>query len=199
MPHRPEDRDKVGICAARKKNGETCRAFAGQGTDHLGVGRCKYHGGNTPNHKKHALVQEAKQRSAQFGEAYDLEPVEALLWMVQLSAGQVRYLGQELAENNDRSTLEAQVATRLWNEERDRLARTSKAALDAGVQERAVAAAERTGIAVADLLRRIFGDPELDLTHAQRNQLPVLIRRHLPTIERSPGTLAPGNVSAEDS
>ena len=33
-------------CGAKKKNGETCRAAAGQGTRHIGTGRCKFHGGN---------------------------------------------------------------------------------------------------------------------------------------------------------
>ena len=69
----------------------------GQGTDHPGIGKCKFHGGSTSSHRTHAIVAQAKTRAARLGEAYEMEPVEALLWMVNLSAGQVRYLGEELA------------------------------------------------------------------------------------------------------
>jgi hypothetical protein len=94
-------------------------------------------------------------------------------------------------DDEERKTLEAQVATRLWNDERDRLARISKAALDAGVQERAIVLAERAGAALADVLRAIFGDPELGLTEAQRKRLPDLLRRHLEVVERRPSVALP--------
>src|SRR5262245_56569410 len=136
MPHTPEQRSAQLLCNARKKNGETCRAFAGQGTDHPGVGRCKFHGGSTRTHRHQAVVEQARIEAARFGEAFEMEPVEALLWMVHLSAGQVRYLGEELATfGGTAKSTEALVAHRLWNEERDRLSRISKAALDAGVAE----------------------------------------------------------------
>jgi len=38
-----------GFCGARAKNsGKPCRRRAGHGTDHPGVGRCRYHGGAVP-------------------------------------------------------------------------------------------------------------------------------------------------------
>jgi hypothetical protein len=193
MPHPAEQRSAVPLCGARKKNGELCRAFAGQGTDHSGVPgtRCKYHGGATKSHKTHAVITQAKARAARLGEPYEMEPVEALLWMVNLSAGQVRYLGEELASlNGDRLDGEHLIMQRLWDQERDRLARISKAAVDAGVSERAIILAERTGAAIADVLRAVFGDPELRLTARQRDALPSLLRRHLLAVERRPGELA---------
>lgn len=36
------------LCNARTRSGGTCSRVAGFGTDHLGQGRCKYHGGATP-------------------------------------------------------------------------------------------------------------------------------------------------------
>lgn len=40
-------------CNARKTNGDGyCQHRAGWGTDHTGHGRCRYHGGNTPNQEK---------------------------------------------------------------------------------------------------------------------------------------------------
>lgn len=39
-------------CGAKKRDGsgDTCKRGAGQGTDHVGIGRCSLHGGNTPAH-----------------------------------------------------------------------------------------------------------------------------------------------------
>lgn len=43
----------VSFCGAKKRQGEgTCRLPAGWGTDHVGRGRCKLHGGCTPRHSK---------------------------------------------------------------------------------------------------------------------------------------------------
>lgn len=33
------------FCGAKKRDGSTCRQTAGHGTDHVGTGRCKFHGG----------------------------------------------------------------------------------------------------------------------------------------------------------
>jgi hypothetical protein len=119
--------------------------------------------------------------------------VEALVWSVNMSAGQVRYLSEELASlNGDRLGGESLILQRLWDSERDRLARISKAAVDAGVAERAIILAERTGAAIADVMRNVFSDPELRLSAAQRKRLPDLLRRHLLAVERKPGELATG-------
>jgi hypothetical protein len=50
MAHTKEQRDLHDLCGAKRKNGELCRKFAGEGTDHFGVGHCKYHFGNARNH-----------------------------------------------------------------------------------------------------------------------------------------------------
>ena len=48
-------------CDAKKKQSEgTCHRPAGWGTDHLGVGRCKLHGGASPNGNKAAEVERAE-------------------------------------------------------------------------------------------------------------------------------------------
>jgi len=42
-------------CEAKKKQGDgTCTKPAGWGTDHVGFGNCKLHGGASPNGKIHA-------------------------------------------------------------------------------------------------------------------------------------------------
>jgi hypothetical protein len=71
----------------------------------------------------------------------------------------------------------------LYGEERDRVSRVAKAALDAGTSERQVALAERYGSAIAVVLRAIFADPELALSRAKQRLLPTVLRRHLRTVD----------------
>jgi len=173
----------MALCGAKKKNGEKCRAFAGQGTNHPGVGYCKFHLGNTEQMNKHAVKLKAEQEVAKartkFGEKIPVEPTEALLSVLHLSAGQLAWLHGEPDAMEDKGSFDGQVLMRLWGEERDRLARVSESALRAGVQERAIRLAEAYGQQLADVLRAVFHDDELGLTAAQRAQLPAVLRRHL--------------------
>lgn len=61
MSEDTEDRPKREpdeYCNARKTGGEGyCQHEAGWGTDHPGAGRCKFHGGNTPNQEKGLVEQ----------------------------------------------------------------------------------------------------------------------------------------------
>lgn len=144
MPHTPEQRDRAGICGARKKNGELCRAFAGQGTDHRGTGRCKNHGGATPTHKKHAISVEARQRMVKLGEPVTgMEPHDALLALLRATAGHVAWLHREVAGLEDLSARESRVIVELYDSERDRLTRIAKACSDVGVNEREIQIQER--------------------------------------------------------
>src|SRR4051812_5180179 len=162
MAHTQEQRDGMALCGAKKKNGEKCRAFAGQGTTHPGVGTCRFHLGNTEQMNKHAVKLKAEQdmakARAQFGEKIPVEPTEALLSVLHLSAGQLAWLHAELDEMEDKGSFDGQVLMRLWNEEKDRVARIAEAALRAGVQERAIRLAEQYGQQLADLLRAVFDD-----------------------------------------
>jgi hypothetical protein len=64
---RPEraDGDKPR-CGAQKRQGapgELCTFVAGWGTDHVGTGRCRLHGGNTRNQRAAAHAQQAEQQA----------------------------------------------------------------------------------------------------------------------------------------
>lgn len=47
-------------CGAKNRAGQPCRLTKGQNTDHPGSGRCKLHGGRTPNGKKAAGAERAR-------------------------------------------------------------------------------------------------------------------------------------------
>lgn len=53
-------------CGARTRRGTHCTREAGWGTDHLGIGRCKLHGGCTPNHAKAAAEEKARRLRAMY-------------------------------------------------------------------------------------------------------------------------------------
>src|SRR4051812_41421164 len=106
MPHTPEQRDRHALCGAKKKNGDTCRKFAGEGTNHKGVGRCRYHLGNTKNHEANAVRREAQQRLVAFGEPLPVEPTEALLTVLHLSAGHLAWVRDSLAALDDKTSFE---------------------------------------------------------------------------------------------
>jgi hypothetical protein len=55
--------DNAGhACGGTNRDGSACKHQPGWGTDHVGFGRCKMHGGSTPTHK--ISVQEAQARAA---------------------------------------------------------------------------------------------------------------------------------------
>lgn len=68
---------------------------------------------------------------------------------------------------------------KLYNDERDRLARFSKLALDAGVAERQIQIAEQQGTILAQTLLAVFGDTTLGLTPDQQQLARTLAGRHL--------------------
>ncbi len=88
------------LCGAQRPNapkGTTCKLVAGHGTDHVGTGRCKRHGGTTPTHKRAAEVELAKQAVQRYGLAVDVDPAEAMMQAVATSYGQVLYLRAAVA------------------------------------------------------------------------------------------------------
>lgn len=86
----PKGRDGT-LCGARKRQSEgTCTQVAGWGTDHVGTGRCKLHGGATRNQataaQRRQIEDEARRILADLGTA---EPVANPLLALQQLAGEV--------------------------------------------------------------------------------------------------------------
>lgn len=126
-------------------------------------------------------MHEARRRAVAFGDELPVEPAEALLSMLRLSAGMVAWTRGELARMEDRGTFEGQVLTRMYADERDRTARIAKAALDAGVAERMVRLAESYGDLIATLIGNILSD--LRLTPEQYTRAPEIVRTRLLELE----------------
>lgn len=176
-------RDDKGnlICGARARNNDMqpCRKKAGWGTDHVGWGNCKLHGGSSPAGKLFAIKLEANA----FGitSPVDVDPLNALLDLVKAQAGTVLWLANkvasleehELTQLDENAKESAAVWMRMLGEWQDRLAKTSKLALDAGVEERLVRIAEEQGEWLVRTLDRVFRD--LVLTPDQQERLPIIM------------------------
>jgi hypothetical protein len=147
VPRRSSDEDGTG------HRGEPCRNLKGFGTDHPGIGECKLHGGSRPGQQRHGVKVKAQQALERLGLAVQVDPEEALLEQVWIAVGReqqlrIDYEAAIVASKN----VEAVVILELWNEERDRVGKIAKMAIDAGIEERKVRLAERH----VDFLQRLL-------------------------------------------
>jgi hypothetical protein len=172
----------VGVtCGAKKRHGGKCAMPAGWGTNHYGIGKCKLHGGSTPNQVKAAASEEYRRL---LGNPIEINPLDALLWCIKISAGEVQWLTEKMAELDAKDWIEDTIVGKQFHlyakERRARqadLARYSQMAISLGIAERAVKLAETYGEMLAALIQGILGD--LDLTEGQRAKVPQVVRRHL--------------------
>jgi hypothetical protein len=130
------------VCGAkRRSDGKPCRAFAGWKTGHPGYGACKAHGGTLPSHeRKWARVQAEEEllaMTATLGAPIEVAPAQALLWCVHITAGHVAWLHARIGETPEDQIMEPETRglLALYNGERERLAKFSKMATDAGANE----------------------------------------------------------------
>jgi hypothetical protein len=194
--------DQAPRCGAKKRGalGSTCALPAGWGTDHVGFGACKLHGGKTPNHRAAARMEMARQAVVTYGLPREVAPDVALLEEVHRTAGHVAWLGQKVAaldpeeitwgvaEEVDRGSGEftgvdrtekaaVNVWVQLYQQERKHLTDVCKAALAAGIAERQVRLAEQQGALLAGVIGRVLD--ALGLTPAQRELVAVVVPREL--------------------
>jgi len=175
---------QYGRCNAATRAGGRCQQAKGYGTTHPGVGYCKYHGGRATSHALNA----AKQQAVLMGAPLDINPVDALYWCIKITAGEVKFLSEQIAKVEKKDWYESTVLgkqmhilVRERKEATTRLAQFSKDALALGLAERAVRLAENYGAAISRLLTGVLG--ELDLTREQQEIAPVAIRKHLLAME----------------
>lgn len=87
-----------GLCGATKRNGGTCSQAAGWGTTHPGIGKCKLHGGSTPNHQRSAQMELARRECVRLGVPIDMDPGDAMIGLVREAAGNVEFYRSLVAE-----------------------------------------------------------------------------------------------------
>lgn len=207
--------DLKGKCGGQKRAGGRCTRPAGWGTDHQGVGKCKLHGGSSPSglmagakalavsmgspldiEPHDALIECVRLAAGQVAFAtqrvQDLESENVIGRLTQTTDREGYGSGEDGESGGPFETHELKdlgpelhIWVRVQQDCLDRLARFSKMALDAGVDERRVQAAERWGQKLTDVLGAILG--RLELTDAQRALAPGAIREELGQLEQVGG------------
>lgn len=136
-----------GKCNAISKDGDLCRNPAGFKTEHVGIGRCHMHFGNSPDHIKHARREQARRDCVRLGIPVDVDPGEALILRLHEVEGdlafyraQVEALGLDVTEvekgPNGAYKHAAHPLVALYHQAEERSVVIATAALKAGVEER---------------------------------------------------------------
>jgi hypothetical protein len=147
-------RDRLPRCGADTGHG-SCKQPAGWGTEHVGIGRCKLHGGSTPSHVVAARQVQAREAVVTYGLPVDVSPAEALLEEVRWTAGHVVWL-RERVQALEADGVADSVWVDLYQRERKHGVDVAAAAVRAGVDVAMVRLKERQGEALVVALRRLM-------------------------------------------
>ena len=152
------------LCGAKKRDGTPCRMFAGQGTNHTGIGACFLHGGTMGASKKKAARVKVEQELTRVGNVAtmsdpmdgDVDPVAVLMEFLRVSIARTRWLDKKLTTLPERALydIQGQVLTRLDGDERDRGARAARYCIESGVPALRVRLEEGQSELVARMIRR---------------------------------------------
>lgn len=189
----------------------TCGLRAGWGTPHLGVGRCRKHGGNTQSHVQKATEDQARLAAARWGEPIVTTGIDALLNLLYLWSGiemfyraRIQDLAPDefvwgdtgLVHDSDTggvkrtSSAGVNMWVKLHSEATTKLADIAEQCVRAGIDERRVRLAEQQGALLVSGLRWLAQRLELSELKAQLfDQLVLEMFQHLdsgkiPAIER---------------
>lgn len=170
-------------CAANKRTGGTCNKPAGWGTNHVGMGKCRFHGGMQPSHVKAAAKAEYRRL---LGSPIEINPLDALLWCIKIRAGEVKWLSDRMMQLDEKHWIEDTMVGKqfhLYARERQHamndLARYSQMAISLGIAERAVKLAETYGELLAVYTKGIIDELWPFINEAGREIAPNVVRRHL--------------------
>jgi hypothetical protein len=180
-----EAADPVGLCGAKTRQGTPCRRQAGAGTTHLGSGRCRNHGGASPQAELAGAVEIARRQAVVMGDPVDIEPHELILSCIRRTAGEIAYCDEQIAKLKA-----AMVSTMFgpqlhtWITVRQRAMERAVAfaatALKAGVEERRVRVAEQAGEMMAALISSVLGELGIPLDDPRTREV---VTRNLRLIE----------------
>lgn len=187
MAHTKAQRDQNPLCGAKRRDGGLCRLFAGQGTSHKGIGRCKLHGGATQSHEKHAVKRELQRRmvaESTLGAPEEITALGALLDELYCSSGHVAWLRRQIRDMSqaDLATVEGMAVMNLYNGERDRKARVARMAIDSGVDEARIRVMERQCQLLGEALSRACDTA--GLSASMRKRVGAALRDELASVNQ---------------
>lgn len=198
-------RDERALCGAAKRQGPgNCTQVAGWGTDHVGTGPCKLHGGSTAAHRRRAarlvLADTVAGLADELRPQVDgVHPFDVLLGAVEgahlmrlVYERLVHQLAPQPSEADSAEPRDALYGADHLGDHRshpltgdlERWTRTagdlSSKALAAGIDERRVRLAESQGRLVAEAVGGILADIEVELRRlVDAGELALEAFRHL--------------------
>lgn len=154
------------FCNAEKRSGGLCGLRAGHGTDHVGTGCCRRHGGNTPSHRKQAQTLAAVDAAVKWGLSVEIGAKEALVAELARTEGLVRFYAAQVAKL-ETDAMHGPVGggqggfpeekPNIWlvlhAAERKHLTAVAKTCHDVGVDEWRMEMAEQAGQWIADAVK----------------------------------------------
>lgn len=188
-------------CGAKTRAGGQCGHPEGWGTDHVGFGRCKLHGGNTPSGRKNGRTLMATAAATTLGLPIEgRDPAEVVLSEIAHLSGEVEWYrmqvrrleradviwgvtkqtSKQATENPGIDTVE-EAKVNLWVEllgkAQDRLLKACEVAHRMGIEERRIRLAEEVGELIGETLRAVLAG--LGLTSEQEEQARTLVPAQL--------------------
>jgi hypothetical protein len=140
--------------------------------------------------KSHRVYGVKKQAIKFMGAPKDINPLDAIIWCIRITAGEVEWLSIKISEVDEALWIEhtplgkqMHVLQRTRADAQDRLVRYSSQAISLGLAERSIRLAEQFGATIARLLESVAG--ELNLNATQQKQWPQIVRKNLILLEAS--------------
>lgn len=181
-------------CYAHNRAGKPC----GKAPRH-GQRVCEMHGGKAPAAVAAAERKTERERAEKafsvelkkLGSEHlpETDPLVGIMRAVNITGFAVEYFRTlvagltDVVEQDHLGDRRPHVYVQLLREWTTELARASKAALEVGVKEQQLRIfAEQTAL-LADIVRKVFDDPELGLTAAQRQVGARVVARHLRAVD----------------
>lgn len=182
-------------CDAKTRAGGPCKRPAGWGTDHVGYGKCKLHGGSHRNGRKAAQREQAEAAVATYGLPRTILPHQALLEELARTQGHVDWLASliqtgELPDDVEPARRkravkltqaifgggeQASVWLALYQTERKHLVDVAKTCSQVGVTEEQIRLARGQGQIIARILKGVL----TDLGLIDSSEAFDVVRRHL--------------------
>lgn len=136
-----------------KQHGNPCAKRAGFGTDHVGYGLCKFHGGATKAGRAAAFELMASEGAATFGLPVETTAGDALQQELERTVGYVGWLATVIAGSPETADIIPAYQARLMKERRHLTVVAAKC-METRLDERRVELMERDAVQLADRFRR---------------------------------------------
>lgn len=179
-PSAGHDGPKCGV--PTKRTGKPCGQHAGRGTDHVGIGACKMHLGNSPSHRKAAQEKQAREQAIRLGVPVVTTGAAAVEFALALAHGQMLVAAQivaalppeRLVVLDKSGTTRATGEVAFFQEALRDYARQAKDVVGLGLDAQRLQLEERRVDVLIQVLQRVLGQVQQQVEGRLGHSLPEL-------------------------